>query len=116
MYYTLSSISYVFPFDTTKYLINSYQKSEPSNEQLVLCGVLAPYIKKKMTEKEADELLSEIIMRHPFIKGAMSIEIQIQYHTNQTTGYYQILTIKNFGVYGKESKPYRPTPIQWRQD
>ena len=113
MFYKLSSISYTFPYRTRHYIINQFNKNIPSEENMHLCGVLKPYIGKKLTESEADNLLAKIILMHPFMEGAMDIQIEISWFNNGMSGFYQVLNMHNSND-PKESKEYIPTPIQWR--
>lgn len=103
MYYSFDVISYCFPFGTRK---NLYRDN-------LECGVLTPYIGKKMTEKEADDFLCEFIQKHPFMPDAMHLEIHMMWHEGNTSGFYQTLCMKNPNS-GKENKKYSPSPIQWR--
>lgn len=103
MYYSFDAISYCFPFDVNKRIYHD----DPN------CGVLAPYIGKKMAEKEADDFLCEIIQRHPFMPDAMDLEIHMMWHEGNTSGFYQTLRMKNPND-GKENKKYNPSPIRWR--
>jgi hypothetical protein len=111
MFYSISSISYCFPFDTSRHVLNRVFKSVSCEPELY--GVLAPYIEKKMTEQEADDFLCEVIRKHPYIKDAMWLEIMVEWYDGSAAGIYQVLTIRNPN-HGDNRRKYEPTPIQWR--
>lgn len=70
MYYKIASISYCFPYDISRCLYSDMfldKKMLEKNSEFY--GVFKPYIGKKMTEIEADKLLAEIIMKHPYMEG-----------------------------------------------
>lgn len=103
--YYVGTVCYCFPFETTTYL------SYPHDDKLF--GPLLPYMGRDMTEKEADELVSELVLRHPMIKDAMWLEIDVMWREKDTCGYYHNVIIKNFDG-SKKRKDYTPTPIKWR--
>ena len=113
MYYTISSISYCFPFDITHPVMSRHGGCTHGNPDLY--GVLAPWIGKKMTEAEADDLLCQLIRKHPFMKDAMNLSVLVAWHAadRDLSGIYQSLSFSNPDA-GSERKQYAPSPIQWR--
>lgn len=111
MYYSIESISYVFPFGTRQHIYNRIGNSIYAQPDLY--GVLAPCIGKKMSEMEADDLLCELIHGHPFMKDAMHLDIHMMWVEGNMMGFYQTLSFRNNQA-GKENKKYKPSPIQWR--
>lgn len=113
MYYAISSITYCFPFDTTRSAMNRHGGHVYGNPDQY--GVLAPWIGKQMTEAEADDLLCQLIRKHPFMKDAMYLRIMVTWHAadRDLSGIYQSLSFSNPDA-GSERKQYVPSPIQWR--
>lgn len=111
MYYTLDMISYCFPFDTSKRILNRINQRLYGQPELY--GVLAPYVDKQMTEQEADDFLCEVIRKHPFVKDAMCLDIYVMWHDGNMSGFYQTLNIRN-PKQGVGRQKYEPSPVQWR--
>lgn len=113
MYYTISSIDYCFPFDISRPVMSRHGGCIKGNPDLY--GVLAPWIGQQMTEAEADELLCQLIRKHPFMSDAMYLRVLVIWHdTNRgRSGIYQSLEFDNPNA-GSERKQYKTSPIQWR--
>lgn len=58
-------------------------------------GVLSKYIGKYFNRDEADKIICELIMRHPYIENSMEVEIKIMWKEKNMTGFYHILDIRN---------------------
>lgn len=113
MRYRVRSVSYCFPYETQDTIYNYHNRSLYGRPPLY--GVLAPYlyVNRTMSEKEADDFLCEVIRRHPFVEGAMWLDILVEWFENNTSGIYHKLHIRNPN-HSSERKEYKPTPIQWR--
>lgn len=55
-------------------------------------GVLEKYRDKKYTLKEVNEIISQLIVKTPFILGSMEIKMDIM----SNCGYHHILVFKNY--------------------
>ena len=80
-YFIDDCITYCYPFETSK-VSRDY-------------GVLSEYIGKYFNRNEADKIICELIMRHPYIEKSMSLKIRIMWKEKNTIGYYHILDIMN---------------------
>lgn len=72
------SIRYCYPYETDK-KVTDY-------------GVLAKYIGKKFSEREMDKIISEMILRHPYIDNSMSLHLSVM----KNHSYYHILNFHNY--------------------
>lgn len=106
MYYAIGAIRYCFPFGTTQYV--PLDPQHPSQ----LCGVLTPYVGKQLTEAEADDLLCELIKKHPLMEGAMHVDVHVMRHDGNVESYYQTITSRNYQH--DQQKTRKPSPIRWR--
>lgn len=79
------SIRYCYPCETEK-KVTDY-------------GVLAKYIGKRFSEREIDKIISEMILRHPYIDNSMSLHLSIM----KNHSCYHILTFRNYD-YNKQKK------------
>lgn len=77
-----------------KYFIESgrycypYQMSQAIHDW----GVLEEYIGKKYTRDEMDKVICELIMRHPYVNGAMNVDINIMWSEGNIKGFYHRLS------------------------
>lgn len=116
VYYRLTNVTYCFPYNTTRYIVNRFSKDCLSEENHKLLGVLAPYIQKKMTEQEVDEFLCKIIKNHPYMKDAIYVEITVDRYTKNYIENYQTLMIRNSDYEKERRSMYVASPIEWRYD
>lgn len=80
-YFIDDYITYCYPFETSK-ITKDY-------------GVLSKYIGKYFNRDETDEIICELIMRHPYIENSMVLNFRIMWKDENTTGFYHILNIRN---------------------
>lgn len=89
-YYINERMSYCYPFEVSKNTKNY--------------GVLNDYIGKYYTQEEIDEIICEMIKRHPYIENSMKIEIIIERKVERYVNgkksivreLYHILDFKNY--------------------
>lgn len=103
-YYKLTHISYCFPYETERFVDEKD------------FGVFKPYLHKKMTEKEADDLLCKIIKKHPFMEDAMFLKFHVSWIDSPRIGSYQVIYVRS-EKYNRqrEGKNREPSPIRWRE-
>ena len=82
-YYIDNTISLCYPYETSK-LVKADEY-----------GVLAEYVEKRMSRSEIDKVICEMIMRHPFIPGSMSLSVRVMWEYGYTTGYYHTFDFQN---------------------
>lgn len=60
-------------------------------------GVLKEYMDKRFTRDEIDKIICELIMKHPYVSGAMHLKLSISRFDSKThyIEYYHFLTFKN---------------------
>ena len=58
-------------------------------------GVLIHYIGKEYTRDEIDKIICEMIIKHPYISGSMSLGIIISWREDNVEGIYQDLNFEN---------------------
>ena len=88
-YFINDFIYYCYPYETSK-ITKDY-------------GVLSEYIGKYFNRDEADEIICELIMRHPYIEKSMNLQIKMMWKERNITGFYHILDIRNDN-YAKQTK------------
>ena len=88
-YFLSDFIYYCYPYETSK-ITEDY-------------GVLSEYIGKYFNRDEADKIICELIMRHPYIEKSMNLKIQMMWKERNITGFYHILDIRNDN-YAKQTK------------
>ena len=90
-YIETESIRYCYPYECSK-TAKSY-------------GVLEPYIGKHYTREEIDKVIAELITRHPYIEGSMSLHVDIIRKTSPDSldSYFHMLEFQNY-EYGKQEK------------
>ena len=89
-YYIIKYISYCYPFEISKNTKNY--------------GVLNDYIGKYYTQEEIDEIICEMIKRHPYIENSMNIKIEIERNVERYVNgkrriareFYHILDFRNY--------------------
>ena len=99
--YYIANITTCFPF----------QARQRVNEEN--WGVFAKYYGQNMIEAEIDNVICEIIKKHPFIENAMWLEFHIEWLDDKYISIYHNIMIRN-NNYPRESKEYSISPIQWR--
>ena len=80
-YFIDDYITYCYPYETRK-----------STKDY---GMLSKYIGKYFNRDEADKIICELIMRHPYIENSMEVELRIMWEEKNITGFYHILNFKN---------------------
>lgn len=70
-----------------------------ADKRIIDYGVLTKYIGKMFSRKEIDKIISEMIIRHPYIEGSKKLHMAVM--RNQS--YYHILDFHNYN-YGKQEK------------
>ena len=88
-YFINKIISYCYPNDYSR-ITKDY-------------GVLKQYIGKKYTREEIDKIICELIIKHPYINNAHSLDINIMWEMENIEGYYQMLSFENDN-YEKQKK------------
>lgn len=58
-------------------------------------GVLHQYIGKYFTRDQIDEIICKMVLRHPYVEGAMQLEISVQWEENGVVGYYHSFEFQN---------------------
>lgn len=76
-YYIDERIEFCYPYEPSQYTNIS--------------GELQKHIRKMYSRDEMDEIICELIRRHPFIENSMHIKIYVRHNNN----FYHILTFKN---------------------
>ena len=84
-YYIDGHISICYPYEASKSI-----KSDTY-------GVLAEYVEKRMSRRGIDKIICEMIMRHPYVPGSMSLGIRVMWEDNsgRITGYYHTFDFQN---------------------
>ena len=80
-YLIRSEISTVFPFETSR-SVEDY-------------GVLGPYIERLFDRDKMDEIICEMVKRHPYVSGAMYLDVCVLWVDEQFSGYYHRLRFLN---------------------
>ena len=80
-YFIDDFITYCYPYDVS-HMTQNY-------------GVLSDYIGKYFNRDEIDEIICELIMRHPYVENSMSLHLSVQWTDGNTVGYYHILDFSN---------------------
>ena len=75
------------------------------SQKVVSYGVLEQYIGKYFTRDEIDKIICELIMKHPYVSGSMSLKLSVSRIdlSKNISEYYHILTFKNDN-YGNQGK------------
>ena len=81
MYFIDDYMTYCYPYEVEK-KVKEY-------------GVLSEYIGKRYNRDEIDKIISELIIRHPYIEHSMRLNIFVKWEENNTTGYYHMLDFMN---------------------
>lgn len=76
-YYINEYITYCYPYEV--------------NRRITDYGILEQYMNKKFTRKEIDEIICEMILKHPYVPHSMFIKMSIM----KNNEYYHILNFKN---------------------
>lgn len=61
-------------------------------------GVLTNYIGKKFTREEMDQIVSEMVLRHPYVSNAMHLHLAVM----RNRSYYHILDFHNYDYKNQE--------------
>ena len=80
-YFIDDFITYCYPYDVSR-MTQNY-------------GVLSNYIGKYFSRGEIDEIICELIMRHPYVENSMSLHLSVQWTDGNTDGYYNNLDFSN---------------------
>lgn len=80
-YYIDPIITYCYPYDVT-------QRTKDY-------GVLSKYIGKKFNRSKMDQIVCEMITRHPYIDHSMCLRIHVMWEENDVAGFYHMLDFKN---------------------
>ena len=80
-YFIDSLITYCYPHEVSK-----------ATEDY---GVLSQYIGKFFNRNEIDEIICEMITKHPYIEHAMWLKIYVMWEDENTTGFYHVLNFTN---------------------
>lgn len=78
--YYIKSGSYCYP----------HQTSKPIKDW----GVLEEYVGTHYTRDDMDKIICELILRHPYISGAMYIEVIIAWSDGKASGFYHDLRFR----------------------
>ena len=84
-YIDFSHITRIYPRETSKRVQNF--------------GVLEQFKDNKYTLREINEIIAELMVKTPFIKGSMEIKLTV----NSNRGYHHILVFKNY-EYEKQNR------------
>ena len=76
-YFIDDFITYCYPYDVSR-MTQNY-------------GVLSNYIGKYFNRDEIDEIICELIMRHPYVENSISLHLSVQWTDGNTVGYYHFL-------------------------
>lgn len=66
-------------------------------------GVLSKYIGKCFNRDEIDEIICELIMKHPYVDNSMNLKLSVMWGNGNIIGYYHVLNFENDN-YAKQSK------------
>lgn len=77
-YINEKSIRFHYPYETDK-RVSDY-------------GVLSEYIGKSFSRKEMDEIIAEMILRHPYVEGSRNLHLAVM--RNQS--HYHLLEFHNY--------------------
>ena len=80
-YYFRYNMWYCYPCETSK-RVEDY-------------GVLSQYVGKLYNRDEIDEIICELITRHPYIEGSMKLEISVMW-IDRCKGFYHSFDFINF--------------------
>lgn len=80
-YYIDESVKYCYPGDVSRNT-NNY-------------GVLAPYMGRELSREEADRAICEMVMSHPYVKGAIDLKVTVMWKEDGARGYYHMLEFRN---------------------
>ena len=80
-YYIDSHMTYCYPYETS--------------QKVTEYGVLSKYIGKFFDRNEIDNIICELIMKHPYISHSMSLTIRVMWSDENVSGYYHILDFHN---------------------
>ena len=80
-YYVDKVVTYCYPYDIGRTTTD--------------LGVLSEYADKHFNRTEMDRIICEMITRHPYIEGAMSVKISVCWREHNTRGYYHHLHFEN---------------------
>lgn len=97
-YYIDKAVVYCYPYDTGRVTTD--------------LGVLSEYTDKCFDRTEMDRIICEMIMRHPYIDGAMSVKISVRWCENNSRGYYHHL---HFGNDNYEKQKRGTTKIKYEK-
>lgn len=80
-YYIDKHVTYCYPYETKK-LTKEY-------------GVLSKYIGKYFSRDEIDEIICELVMKHPYIENSMMLNLAVMWRDERIVGYYHTLDFRN---------------------
>lgn len=84
-YYIDPYVTYCYPFDVNRHIRNPKEM-----------GVLEQYIRKDYTRDEIDQIICELITKHPYVDGSMYMKINVMwYNEHNTIGSYLMLDVQN---------------------
>lgn len=66
-------------------------------------GVLSRYVGKCFNRDKIDEIICELITRHPYVENSMRLNISVKWKENNTIGFYHNLCFENDN-YKKQNK------------
>jgi len=78
--YYIESGSYCYPYQTSKSIKD--------------WGVLEKHIGNHYTRDEMDKIICELFLRHPYISGAMDLNINIMWSDGKMRGFYHRLNFR----------------------
>lgn len=61
-------------------------------------GVLTNYIGKKFTREEMDQIISEMVLKHPYVSNAKGLHLAVM----RNHSYYHILDFRNYDYENQE--------------
>ena len=93
-YYCIDTVQFCMPCEAPEYLYMRTRKNPHLNLSSYY-GILAPYIGRKMTMAECDDLICQLIKGHPFMENAMDIEVNFVKTNDSSTEYYHCLRFDN---------------------
>ena len=70
-------------------------------------GVLDMLVGKRMSRDAIDRVICELVTRHPYVSGSMSLKLRVMWEDGNTRGYYHIFDFSNdrHGEQDKEPLP-----------
>lgn len=81
-----------------KYYIDRYMSycyPHATSQKVTNYGVLSKYIGKVFDRSEIDNIICELIVRHPYIPHAMNLTVRVMWEDGDVTGFYHMFDFKN---------------------